>query len=629
MRKCISTLLIATALASAPAARLAALEIYRIGGADKPRPDLPEVNFHQLQWSDLLQSQGLDEQAFAQGILRPLFMEAEKNIARSSLQRGGGAHISAAVYAGFGVSDDTRKITDGDPDTFYDWVPAGPWGGQAIPIAVDLGGLFHIDRIRVFTFGSGHYPDKLDIATHLTAAAGLKVLNRVSSNVVLRLNENVQDTIDVSFSSTLARSVYMVLTRTVAGKTVKVAEIEVYGEGFINQALYVGQFIDLGEPAIWGDLKWGGRRDVQARVLLQTRAGKDLDPNVYWRLTGRGSETTRFDQNDNALNANTYKRLKPGEAGAITYDTENWSFWSPPYDFADSSGTAFLSPGPNSVFQLRVDFSPTAAAGGELEFVELSATKPPLAEDVKGEIFPPEVPLGQTARLTYAIQPTIRDSHSGFDRIEIATPFGLAGVDSVKVAGVPVSFATHIERPDSTFFSVQLEDHLGAEKSGSLVEVIFRAPVLRYSTEFAGWVRDTSRPLELAQRINPGDAARELQSETLSIRTTFSQRLLADLQVDPQIFTPNGDGVNEMVRFSFNLLQLTDAAPLQLQIFDLSGRLVGVVHEGAQQSGRFSFAWDGRNLSGELVPPGLYLYHISVEAEKGVDRKTGTVAVVH
>ena len=100
---------------------------------------------------------------------------------------------------------------------------------------------------------------------------------------------------------------------------------------------------------------------------------------------------------------------------------------------------------------MRVDFSPTAGDGGELEFVELSATKPPLAEDVRGEIYPPEVPLGQTARLTYAIQPTIRAEHSGFDRIEISAPFGVVAVDSVKVGGVPVEFTPHIDLLDSTF----------------------------------------------------------------------------------------------------------------------------------------------------------------------------------
>ena len=159
--------------------------------------------------------------------------------------------------------------------------------------------------------------------------------------------------------------------------------------------------------------------------------------------------------------------------------------------------------------------------------------------------------------------------------------------------------------------------------------MLFRAPVLRYSTEFAGWVRDTSRPLELAQRINPGDAARELRSETLSVRTTFLKRLLADLQVEPASFTPNGDGINETVGFSFNLLQLTGVAPLKLLIFDLSGQLVRVVHEGAQQSGRFSFTWDGMDIDRQLVPPGLYVYRISVEAEKGVDREVGTIAVVY
>ena len=114
------------------------------------------------------------------------------------------------------------------------------------------------------------------------------------------------------------------------------------------------------------------------------------------------------------------------------------------------------SPAPNTVFQLRVDFLPTIHDGGELEFIEFSATRPPLAEDVVGEIYPPEVELGEVVQFTYAIAPTIRAPHAGFDQIAISAPFGLVGVDTVKISDVPVAAIIEIERPDSTLFSVRL-----------------------------------------------------------------------------------------------------------------------------------------------------------------------------
>jgi len=614
-----------------------ALEIFRIGGADQPRPDQPGVEFHQLQWSDFAEKEGLDEEAFAAGVLRPLFLDPGKNIALTSLARGGGPYVYAYTGGNIAITEASRAMTDADPLTFYEWeVPPAsvdPLAGQAyaghlqkLLITVDLGRVFQVSRVRLFTSQSGHYPDKLDIAAN-TAVPGLKFY-LAADEVVSRITENTQDTLDVRFPPSLARNVELMLYRASA-KTVSVAEVEVYGEGYINRASYVSPFIDLGEPAIWGDIHWRGRKDPEAEVWIQSRAGRDPDPNVYWRFTGRGDEISPLGPDGKPLDEAAYAQLKPGEAARITYDTQNWSFWTAPYEFADSSGAPVLSPGPNSVFQLRVDFLPAISEGGEVDFIEFAATKPPLAQEVVGEIHPPEVQVGETAQFTYAIRPLLQGGYSGFDRIELAAPFGLAGVDTVKIGGIPVEAGVEIRRPDSAAFAVQLPQHRRAENSGELIEVVFRAPVLRYGTEFAGWVRDTERPLEVAQRIEPGNATDQLPGEGLTVRTVFSSRLLAELRVEPKIATPDGDGVNEAVNFSFDLLQLTDAAPLKLEIFDLAGRRQRVIYEGLLQSGRFNFSWDGRDAARGLVPPGLYLYHLAVEAGSGRDQQMGTVAVIY
>lgn len=605
-----------------------ALEIFRIGGEDQPHPEQAEIHFHPLSWNDFEEKAGLDEQAFAQGVLRPLLLDPAENIARTSVERGGGVYIGGSVW---------ESMIDGDPKTYSPFFPNLSYCSGMVEwrrITLDLGRSFHVNRVRLLTAERGHYPEEIDVLAHQVPL--LKLLEAQSwgcgtppssaGKQVYRVAENVRDTIDVRFPPVSAWTAELLIYRS-SPKDIKVGEVEVYGEGYIEQASYVSPFIDLGEPAIWGDLRWGGRKDPQAQVHIQSRAGKGLDPNIYWRFTGRGSETSRFDEEGRPLDATTYARLKGDAAAPITYDTENWGFWSPPYEFADNNSASVLSPGPNSVFQLRVDFLSTLSDGGEVEFIEFSATQPPLAEEVIGEIYPPEVPLGEIAQFTYVLRPTIRAQHSGFDQVEISTPFGLEGVDTVKVDGALVSY--EVGQLDSTRFSIQLPHPLKAEDAGKLIEVVFRASVLRYGTTFDGWVRDTSRPLELAQRINPGDASSRIRSETLSVRTSFSDRLIADLRVEPRTFTPNRDGVNEGVNFSFDLLQLTGGTPLRLEVFDLSGRLVRVVYEGQQQSGRFRFSWDGRDENRELVSPGLYLYRIAVGAEKGQDQRAGTIAVVY
>ena len=77
-------------------------------------------------------------------------------------------------------------------------------------------------------------------------------------------------------------------------------------------------------------------------------------------------------------------------------------------------------------------------------------------------------------------------------------------------------------------------------------------------------------------------------------------------QISPNPFTPNGDGVNEVVNISYKLLRLTSAVPVAIEIYDLSGRLVRRVYEGEDPVGEYRHVWDGRDDSNGLVPPGVY-----------------------
>ena len=632
----ISLLIAALALAML-AGRSGALEIFRIGGENLPPPPEasdPSVTFTPVPWSDFLEKDGFDDEAFAEeDILRPLFLTPEDNIALTSLTRGGGPFSRGCGGYQFLLDGcHATRMVDGDLSTFYLKQPYGyvfQSGDRSSWLIFDLGGAFSVNRVRLIsTQGTSLYPDKLLVTTSTIP----QIVERGSyggvdpGRSVFSIVENTQDTVEAVFPTMRATEVGLQITVTTS-RNMEIAEVEIYGEGFVNRASYVSKMFDLEEPAILGEMRWQGRKDSGVRIDIYSRSGKTLDPNVYWRNTGRGDELSRFDENGKLLDAKGYAGLKTGEAAEITYDIENWSFWSPPYEFADSLGTSVISPSPNNVFQFRVDFQPDALQGGEVDFVEFSVTKPPLAQNVVGEVYPPEVPLGEISQFTYAVSPTMTPDHSGFDQIEIAAPFGFAGVDSVRATGL-VDWSVQVESPDSTLFSVKLSPRREAGDLGGPVEVYFRAPVLRYGTPFDGWVRDSERPLELAQRINPGNAAPEFVSETLSVRTSLSPRLLADLLVEPRVFSPNGDGVNDISRFSLNLLQVTENVPLRLEIFDLSGRLLRQ-QEGLHESGRFSFSWNGRDDQQELVVPGLYMYRIIVKAKNGDDQQTGTIAVVY
>ena len=97
----------------------------------------------------------------------------------------------------------------------------------------------------------------------------------------------------------------------------------------------------------------------------------------------------------------------------------------------------------------------------------------------------------------------------------------------------------------------------------------------------------------------------------------------------PNPFTPNGDGFHDETVIEYDLLQLTGLSPVSLKVYDGIGRVVRRVYVGEDTAGRYARIWDGRDEKGDLVPPGSYLYRVSVQADALTDSKMGTVVVAY
>jgi len=86
--------------------------------------------------------------------------------------------------------------------------------------------------------------------------------------------------------------------------------------------------------------------------------------------------------------------------------------------------------------------------------------------------------------------------------------------------------------------------------------------------------------------------------------------------VHPRIFSPNGDGYNDIVHFD---LTNPGQEPAKGEIFDLRSAKVADL-----QPSPLGLQWDGRGPGGRVVPGGVYIYQIRV----GHQRVNGTVVVV-
>ena len=79
----------------------------------------------------------------------------------------------------------------------------------------------------------------------------------------------------------------------------------------------------------------------------------------------------------------------------------------------------------------------------------------------------------------------------------------------------------------------------------------------------------------------------------------------------------------------YDLLKLTAGQPVEVKVWDLSGRLVREVYSGRDRSGHYIQFWDGRDSVGRLVAPGFYLCRVMVDSEGGRDSGTHLIAVAY
>ena len=94
--------------------------------------------------------------------------------------------------------------------------------------------------------------------------------------------------------------------------------------------------------------------------------------------------------------------------------------------------------------------------------------------------------------------------------------------------------------------------------------------------------------------------------------------------------TPNGDGINDALVLQFDVVRLSSARDVRMTIYDLSGRRVGeMVERRPDPRGSYELAWDGSDVSGQMVVPGIYIARIDVDVDSDAARQTSVDRVVY
>ncbi len=455
--------------------------------------------------------------------------------------------------------------------------------------------------------------------------------------VLIKKRNNRNSIVDIPFP---LQPVRFIKLRSAAPDPFEIAEFELYGEGFASRAEYLTKVIDLVGIANYGELEWRSTKwrrvegdlvpapDAQVSISVKTRSGNDSTPLRY-RAKDDTTEITK----------KVYERLSPSERDPDTYDRTNWSLWSLPHL---GSGKCIDSPGPRRYFQFCI----TLESGDVMEMARVDSfafqySTPPLAEKVVAEIASVGMPdpaggfacvdAGKRAAFTYDLKADIDPAQYGFDGLRIATPSQttLKELSIGDASWVASDMRTEIT-PDT--LTIYLPHKITHENNNPL-RLIFDTVVLVYGTLFTGEVFNT-QVNELPQSIVEGNANDDVSTDGLRVRVFKGSvgEILSRIAISPNPITPNGDGINETATISYTIADLTGEAQVDIGIYDLSGvrvRTIPLVNKNKKSGIYDDGKWDGKGDDGESLPPGVYIYAVSINADATTFEKTGTIAVVY
>ena len=615
--------------------------------------------------------------------IHPLRIPDGENIANTALKRGGGITAPnvfdlGGFAAGIFDANDLRitleeliKTEDGGEIKAFERKNFNALGTL---IFVELGGLFGVNRVRFYprntVFPSPTTPFHNDFlrAFELFTNDGSQTEggNLIWEPLLLE-PDNENPVVDVVIDP--PRPVKALRLRATTTVNYEIDEFEVFGTGFLSNAEYISPIFDAGQPAVWNILRWQEEAigdPAFSNIQIRTRTGRDTNPFVFTRLLYGQRNPTEISLSVNdpeqEMDLAEYKSLplddelgRRWEHGPVRDDLVNWSPFSTPLPASaanDAAGSPITSPGPRRYFQFRVLFnSSDLDAGRVLKSLSFDVLAPPLADAVIGEIFPRDVPVSQSTPFTYALR-TVAQSEGllGFDTIEISTAGQVESIDKIEMkdsSGQIIAERAFSGLDDSsTEGGFQIVSVSPASFSVSLPPVTednivillrFQIGVLTYSTNFTGSVQ-LSTELGASQAIISGDAVSlgagdeaDLSGTTVLSPSVLEQTQLLDrVLIEPSVFSPNGDGANDVMGMSYNLLSLSIVRPVAIEVYDLSGRQIRVIHDGPEANGQYTDkTWDGRNEHGQLVPPGLYLVHIKVRGDAKVEEKAHAVGVIY
>ena len=553
---------------------------------------------------------------------------AGDNINSGSVDRGG----LLTIETNSGIKNISATVSDGNYNTGHS---GSIFNYRVYEFFADLGTQFWLDTMHFLTDGENGVDELfIDVSDGTRAPDGSIKWSRVaesraaidgsnsSAGVGLRYREIALAPSRVRYIRTPFQNPLNVLSY------IGFNEIMLYGEGFVPEVVLTSDLITLGGRKSLISIEWEGDTPPGTQIQLQTRTGNELEEvKIYHDSNGNVVDEKKY---------NSLPKTKKGEVTSLFLPGSDWSSWSLPYT---QSGQEVQSPNPRDSMELRATLlseSPGAAASLRSITVNMSD---PLADRLAGEVWPNRVEqTGTPTELSFFIRPDFVQIARGFDEVRIEATAGTtmellevrAGTEAAFRSGQPASYLPAalqvFDTPaDTLWFRLPAKIGKGVE----LVEVRFRATLFGNSASFRGLVQDAAAP-GFWQRVDEADPTDLVNSQTTTVVALKGGEVIRNFGLGSRVVTPNGDGVNDVLVFSFDVVRVSAPRPVTVAIYDLVGRLVNQISElRPDPRGNYALHWLGDDQAGSRVPPGIYIARISVAVDAEVAEHTAVQQVVY
>jgi len=521
--------------------------------------------------------------------------------------------------------DLSTTVTDGSFATG----PSSPlFSGEYLTYFEDLGTLFWVDKLDFLShdLGNSPYEFNVEISDGALAPDGSVLWRSVAADKEAARFR--------SFPIEPSRVRYLrTRSRTRSGTSqLSLIEVLLYGEGYVAVAHLTSDVIDLGGRKGLVTIEWEADTPEGTRMEISTRTGNVLSEQKVFH-----------DSDGKVVSEDRYRRRLPEiKKGAVTANFipgNDFSDWSVPYS---RSGEEIRSPRTRRYLQIqaRVLADTVSKYGPPASLSSLRINLADLYTDnLTGEIWPTRVQLiGEPEARAYFLRPVFGSDDQGFDEIRVVAT-AAAFMDVVEVrTGTQRDFSdgtasvipgAMIERARTGRDTLALHLPAVLRREVELVEVRMETTIHGNSAAFEAAVRETGYD-GAWQLAEAGDATSMVSSETNVVIAVAGNRVLSSLRVVPEVFTPNGDGVNDVADLLFNVNRIVGTQQVALVVYDLAGRRIRQLRQARSDTrGSYRVAWAGDDDDGKRVAPGIYLVRLEMFAESGRAESTLHTGVVH